>query len=247
MCLRASPLSTFCCLTSSHLKILLLQATKASKRRRVKRTADSGKQDSNSEAAVKDREIKIGTQKQNAIKNMLSYCTFESYRALQCHLSFFSESSVNESVLSWKHLWTTSLPADGMCPSEAEEYARRAGATAAAKLVPPRLMCLCLSFIHLLWLMLVIKPPRSKQLEFGGELSPQDHNLLIDKLISIHEDTLINSHGSSKILVDQLWTYRFVVTAWTRSISDCCSVDLKAADFENVKDAVLQGDVSCLH
>ena len=29
------------------------------------------------------------------------------------------------------------MPADGMFPSEAEEYARRAGAAAAAKLVPP--------------------------------------------------------------------------------------------------------------
>ena len=120
------------------------------KRRRVKRTQDSGKQDSNAELAVKDREIKIGTTKQTAIKNVLNYCTFESYRALQCHLSFFSESSVNESVLSWKHLWPTSMPADGMFPSEAEEYARRAGAAAAAKLVPPRLMCFCSknSFIY---------------------------------------------------------------------------------------------------
>ena len=115
---------------------------KVSKRRRVRRSSESGKQDANSETG-KDREIKIGTQKQNAIKHMCNFCTFESYRALQCHLSFFPESSVNESVLSWKHLWTSTGPADGMCPSEAEEYARRAGAAAAAKLVPPRLMCLC--------------------------------------------------------------------------------------------------------
>lgn len=124
------------------------QVFKASKRRRVKRTSESGKQDSNADATVKDREIKIGTQKQNAIKHMCNYCTFESYRALQCHLSFFSESSVNESILSWKHLWATTLPADGMCPSEAEEYARRAGAAASAKLVPPRLMCLCCMICH---------------------------------------------------------------------------------------------------
>ena len=121
----------------SVFKFFSFKFSKAVKRRRVKRTQDSGKQDSNAELAVKDREIKIGTAKQTAIKHMLNYCTFESYRALQCHLSFFSESSVNESVLSWKHLWPTSMPADGMFPSEAEEYARRAGAAAAAKLVPP--------------------------------------------------------------------------------------------------------------
>ena len=134
----------------SVFKFFSFKFSKAVKRRRVKRTQDSGKQDSNAELAVKDREIKIGTAKQTAIKHMLNYCTFESYRALQCHLSFFSESSVNESVLSWKHLWPTSMPADGMFPSEAEEYARRAGAAAAAKLVPPRLMCFCSknSFIY---------------------------------------------------------------------------------------------------
>lgn len=126
--------------------IFIFNYFKAGKRRRVRRSSDGGKQDSNSEPSVKDREIKIGTQKQNAIKHMCNYCTFESYRALQCHLSFFSESSVNESVLSWKHLWTSTAPADGMCPSEAEEYARRAGAAAAAKLVPPRLMCICYLF-----------------------------------------------------------------------------------------------------
>eukprot|EP00435_Cladocopium_sp_Y103_P035532 s2077_g9.t1 len=206
----------------------------ATKRRRVKRTSESGKQDSNADVAVKDREIKIGTQKQNAIKHMCNYCTFESYRALQCHLSFFSESSVNESVLSWKHLWTTTPPADGMCPSEAEEYARRAGAAASAKLVPPRLMCLCYSFQNC---------PRSKQLEFGGELSPADHNLIMEKLISIHEDTLSNNHGCAKITVDTLWTYRFVVSSWTRTIAECCSTDLKPPDFENVRDAALDSQI----
>ena len=108
----------------------------ATKRCRVKRSSQEtgGKQD---DGAMREREVKIGTTKQNAIKTMLNYCTFESHRAMQCHLSFFSESSVNESVLSWKHLWTTSPPADGMRPSDAEEYARRAGAAASAKLMRP--------------------------------------------------------------------------------------------------------------
>lgn len=79
-------------------------------------------------------------------------------------------------------------------------------------------------------------------MDFGGELSPADHNLIIEKIISVHEDTLANSHGSSKITVDHLWTYRFVLTAWTRSIADCCSTDLKPTDFDNVRDAVLRGD-----
>ena len=84
-------------------------------------------------------------------------------------------------------------------------------------------------------------------MEFGGELSPEDHNLIMDKSISIQEDTLSNHDGSSKVTVDQLWTYRFVVTSWTRGIADCCSADLKSTDFENVKDAVLKGDATCSH
>ena len=56
----------------------------------------------------------------------------------------------------------------------------------------------------------------------------------MDNLISIQEDTLVNNTGSGKISLDHLWTYRFVITAWTRSISDCCSTDLKTSDFENV-------------
>ena len=118
-------------------KLTGLKKSREAKRRRVRRSADSGNKDMADN--VKDREVKIGTQKQTAIKLMLNHCTPESYAALQCHLSYHADSSVNESVLSWKHLWPNSLPADGMCPSEAEEFARRAGAAAAAKLVPPRL------------------------------------------------------------------------------------------------------------
>ena len=94
------------------------------------------------------------------------------------------------------------------------------------------------------------KPLRSKPLEFGGGLQPHDHNLIINKLVSVHEDSLATLHHTQKagpkISIDTLWTYRFVVTAWTRTLSLCCTNDLKATDLENVKDAVLNGDVSCL-
>ena len=89
--------------------------------------------------------------------------------------------------------------------------------------------------------------PRSKQLEFGGELSPEDHNLIMDKIISIQEGSLANGIGSSKVTVEQLWAYRFVVSAWRRCIGECCSTDLKTVDFENARDAVLKGDATCSH
>ena len=89
--------------------------------------------------------------------------------------------------------------------------------------------------------------PRSKQLEFGGELSPEDHNLIMDKIISIQEDSLANGIGSSKVTVEQLWACRFVVSAWRRCIGECCSTDLKTVDFENARDAVLKGDATCSH
>ena len=67
---------------SLSLQVFSFNFSKVTKRRCVKRTQDSGKQDSYAELTVKDREVKIGTVKQNTIKHMLNYCTFESYRAL---------------------------------------------------------------------------------------------------------------------------------------------------------------------
>ena len=93
-------------------------------------------------------------------------------------------------------------------------------------------------------------------MDWLGPTNPQNPPNLLEKnprwirwrcSLQSKEDTLSSNNGSSKVTVDQLWTYRFVVTSWTRSIADCCSTDLKPADFENVKDVVLKGDATCSH
>ena len=124
---------------------------KTVKRRRVKRTQDSGKQDSNAELAVKDREIKIGNRKADgnqAYVELLHVSKAIVLCSVICHSSrsHLSMSLYCPGNICGQH----QCPADGMFPSEAEEYARRAGAAAAAKLVPPRLMCFCSknSFIY---------------------------------------------------------------------------------------------------
>ena len=71
-----------------------------------------------------------------------------------CDCWSFSDSQIGkvdcgnalpDSILGWKCLCPGSMPPEGQVPSEAEEIARRAAASAAAKLIPPNLTILSLS------------------------------------------------------------------------------------------------------
>jgi len=59
-------------------------------------------------------------------------------------------SALPDSILGWKFLYPGSMPPEGQVPSEAEEIARRAAASAAAKLIPSNLTTL--SYSNLDWL-----------------------------------------------------------------------------------------------
>ena len=91
-------------------------------------------------------EIKIGSLKQQAVKNILMYCTPESYRMMCCHMSNFvgggeRQSALRAETLSWKHFWPGSPPPPDQIPNEAEEVARRSAAGVARKLLPERVTC----------------------------------------------------------------------------------------------------------
>ena len=45
----------------------------------------------------------------------------------------------NDAILSWKHLYPGSVAPEGQFPNQAEEIARRAAATAAAKMIPDKM------------------------------------------------------------------------------------------------------------
>ena len=111
------------------------------KRRGRRQTKDDGKKENVTGQNERQPEIKIGTTKQAAIKNLLNYVTPEAYQAMMYHVSFSGgerRSAFTESVLAWKHLWTTSAPPDNMVPSEPEEVARRSAAAMQRKMLPDR-------------------------------------------------------------------------------------------------------------
>ena len=68
---------------------------------------------------------------------------------------------------------------------------------------------------------------RSAPLHFGMELSPVQHELLVGKVIAIFESDALQKRAS-KITVENLWTYRFVIQHWVSTADLCASKDLDA-------------------
>ena len=95
---------------------------------------------------------------------------------------------------------------------------------------------------------------RSKPLQFGQDLSPDEHNALIKKIIAVFEgDLAVAGDGPPpKVTMEQLFNFRFVVQAWIQTAAHCAKADLDEATFQTVSAAVEMGDaldsqmVSCL-
>ena len=118
----------------------------ASKKRRGRRQKQNQKEAGSCQMPGDSMEIKIGSLKQQAVKNILMYCTPESYRMMCCHMSNFvgggeRQSALRAEALSWKHFWPGSPPPPDQIPNEAEEVARRSAAGVARKLLPERVTC----------------------------------------------------------------------------------------------------------
>eukprot|EP00435_Cladocopium_sp_Y103_P049958 s2528_g15.t1 len=87
----------------------------------------------------------------------------------------------------------------------------------------------------------------SKPLEFGMPLSPEEHNSLITKLISVFESDMDEMKraacdGVPKVSLEQLFQYRWVIQAWTQTVVHCAKADLDETNFQTVEQAVLRGD-----
>ena len=98
---------------------------------------------------------------------------------------------------------------------------------------------------------------RSKPLEFGMPLSPDEHNALISKLISVFESDMdelkrAGCDGIPKVTTEQLFQYRWVVQSWVQTVVHCARADLDETNYKTVEQAVLRGDaldvqlVNCL-
>lgn len=128
----------------------------AAKKRRGRRASQPQGQKPDAKSQMPDNqtpEIKIGTAKQQAIKNILMSATPSSFRSMTTHLSFTGgerRSALSPEVLAWKHLWTGSQAPEGQTPTEPEEIARRASAATARKSLPSRIMPFdCTDLLHM--------------------------------------------------------------------------------------------------
>ena len=113
-------------------------------RRQVKAQADPKAAADSSQCQLPLPEIKIGSTKLSAIRNILNFATPESYKSMMHHMSFAGgeRSALTENVLAWRHLWTSSPPPDGQVPTEPEEIARRSAVRMQRKLLPDRVTLL---------------------------------------------------------------------------------------------------------
>ena len=91
------------------------------------------------ETADDVQEVKVGTNRATAIRNLLQFATDKSFQLLISHLSVMglAKSALSDNMLNCKALWPVSQPAEGFMPSAAEEVTRQAGRK--SQLLPKRL------------------------------------------------------------------------------------------------------------
>lgn len=114
---------------------------KARKGRRVQQQPDA----KNQMSSGPQHEIKIGTQKLTAVKNILMGCTPRSYQDMMHHMSVMegeAKSALTDFVLSVKWIYPGTPPPEGQVPTDLEEMARRQAASTALKLIPAKLTTL---------------------------------------------------------------------------------------------------------
>lgn len=118
-------------------------ARKPRKGRRVQQTQKTDARSQKSDGP--QQEVKVGTQKMTAIKNILMGCTPKSYKDMVLHMSVTegeAKSALTDSVLAVKWIFPGTPPPEGQVPTDLEELARRQAATTALKLIPAKLMML---------------------------------------------------------------------------------------------------------
>ena len=80
-------------------------------------------------------------------------------------------------------------------------------------------------------------------MDFGGPLSVEEHEYIVQKLVNSYEERL-TAEFIPKFNVDSAWNARFVICSWLRSAKICAEKDLKDGEFKSVTNALELG--SCL-
>lgn len=74
------------------------------------------------------------------------------------------------------------------------------------------------------------------------DLTPEDHEALVMKIVSVYESDLETKGELAKLTMDQLWSYRMVVQAWRQTVIHCARADLGERSFREVQSAIESGD-----
>ena len=182
-------------------------------------------------------EVRVGTTRQTSIRMILQFSTSTSFASLEQHLSLIGgapRSAISDSMLGCKSLWPLSQPAEGFYPSAAEEATRAAGKK--AQVLPKKLTCL--------------------PVDYTAVLTPDQHDKLIQKLISTFEEQTLDSwtDKSNAMTVDKVASLRpttktinearFVIQMWGQAIEKAASTDLASNQFDTVSQAVLQSNAT---
>lgn len=128
------------------------------------------------DAAEAVAQVRLGTSRQTAIKNLLMYATDVSFQCFEKHISYIggiSKSAISDALLSCKTLWPGSNPSDAWLPTAAEEVTRNASRK--TEVLPKKLT--------------------SAELQYNQPLTPEQHNDLVSKLLSTFEEQLSGALG----------------------------------------------------
>ena len=174
--------------------------------------------------------LKIGTKRMNAIRNVITRSTEQSYNLLQIHLVWVGDyalSAVNDTILGLPWIWKGSLPDEDSHPDDVVLLARDVAAHANENLIAEGV---------------TVKPMKYEEL-----LTADQHEMILQKAFHNYEDEALHLADRQvwrRLIptIEQWRTYRNVIQHWDLTIRECCQADLPAQDFDELQHAILYGD-----
>lgn len=196
-------------------------------RRSSKSSLDTGLATSSPLDDQAQSQIKIGTQKLAAIKNVLSHATDKSFKLMTTHSVWagdFRSSGLSDAMHAHKHMWPGSVPNPTMLPTAGQLQINLASQKSSEMMVPARLT--------------------TALLYYEAELTYEMHESLVYKVLVFFEDEALHIADPSRRArfrpsIENLDGCRVVIQHWHQSIKECAQKDLSPEDFKELEDAVL--------
>ncbi len=178
----------------------------------------------------RDKDLKIGNRRLQAMRLFLNGATEESFKLLRAHLIWaadFRYSVLSDEILGTPWFYVDShLPPEHL-PKEQDILIRDAGSQAAEQLIQPGYSKL--------------------PLYHDTPLTVEQFDLMIQKAVRVFEDDTAHLEREDSRLrfrpsVDQWVSTRRVIQRWTESIRECAKADLSEGDFTLLQATILDGD-----